>query len=155
MGWIIGIIASVFLLRDWKLKFRSRNHNWAFWGQNVGPGWLKNSTKGYFHTSHLTPNPKIKFLKSHSLLTLSKLKDKLIAWWWKKKHAFWEACRDTYFRKQQTLWPIYGWGSTSSGLEPLRRGSFLSLSFQKLLVLVLWTSEGHSSQRVLMPSFFK
>ena len=75
----IYIIASVFLLRDWKLKFCLRNHIWVFWGQKVGQGGLKNSTKSYFHTSHLTPNPKNKFLKSHSLLTLSKLKDKLIA----------------------------------------------------------------------------
>ena len=44
---------------------------WAFWDQNVGPGWVKNSKKG-FRTSHLTSNPvfpKNKFLNSHSLLT--------------------------------------------------------------------------------------
>ena len=23
----------------------------------MGPGWVKNEKKGYFHTSHLTPNP--------------------------------------------------------------------------------------------------
>ena len=48
---------------------------------------------------------------------------------------------------------LYGWDSTASGLEPLGRGSFLSLSFQKLLVLILWISEGHSSQRVFIPPF--
>ena len=44
---------------------------WAFWGQNVGPGWVKNGKKGCFHTSHLTTNsgfPKNKVLNSHSLL---------------------------------------------------------------------------------------
>ena len=39
-------------------------------------------------------------------------------------------------KKQQTLWPLYGWGSTASRLEPLWRGSFLSLSLQKFLVLI-------------------
>ena len=42
---------------------------WAFWGHNVGPGWVK---KGSFCTSHLTNNPafpKNKILNSHSLLT--------------------------------------------------------------------------------------
>ena len=44
---------------------------WAFWIQNVGPGWVKNGKKGCFHTSHLTINPvspKNKVLNSHSLL---------------------------------------------------------------------------------------
>ena len=44
---------------------------WAFWVQNVGPGWVKNGKKGCFHTSHLTINPvspKNKVLNSHSLL---------------------------------------------------------------------------------------
>ena len=54
----------------------------AFWGQNVGPGWVKNNgKKGCFHTSHFTINPVFptnKVLNSHSLLyTLSKLKDEL------------------------------------------------------------------------------
>ena len=46
---------------------------WAFWGKNVGPGWVKNSKKGFLHTSHLTTNPvlpKIEVLNSHSVLTL-------------------------------------------------------------------------------------
>ena len=45
---------------------------WALWDQNVGPGWVKNDKKGYFHTSHLTTNPffpKNKILNSHSSLT--------------------------------------------------------------------------------------
>ena len=45
---------------------------WAFWGQNVGPGWVKNGKKRCFHTSHLTSNPvfpKNKVLNCHSLLT--------------------------------------------------------------------------------------
>ena len=45
---------------------------WVFWGQNVGPGWVKNSKKECFQTSHLTTNsvcPKSKVLNSHSLLT--------------------------------------------------------------------------------------
>ena len=53
---------------------------WAFWGHDVGPGWVRNGTKGCFHTSHITINPafpKNKVLYSHSLLTptLRKLKD--------------------------------------------------------------------------------
>ena len=51
-----------------------------FWGQNVGPGWDKNDKNGYFQTNHLTPNsvfPKKEVLKSHSILTQRKLKDKL------------------------------------------------------------------------------
>ena len=43
-----------------------------FWGQNVGPGCVKSNRKGYFYTSHLTPNyvfPKREVPKSHSLLT--------------------------------------------------------------------------------------
>ena len=45
---------------------------WAFWGPDVGPGWVKNGKKGYFHISYLTINPvfpKNKVLNSHSLLT--------------------------------------------------------------------------------------
>ena len=70
-------IASVFL-RDWKLKFCLRNSIFGpFGGQNVGPGWVKNGKKGYFHTSHLIL-PKKEVLKNHSLLnTPCKLKDKL------------------------------------------------------------------------------
>ena len=30
------------------------SHIWACWCQNVGPSWVKNSKKGYFHNSHLT-----------------------------------------------------------------------------------------------------
>ena len=46
---------------------------WAFYGQNVGPGWLKIGKKGFFHTSHLSANPvlpKNKILNSRSVLTL-------------------------------------------------------------------------------------
>ena len=54
---------------------------WALWGQNVGPGWVKNGKKGCFHTNLLTTNPifpKNKVLNSQSLPnTLSKLKDEL------------------------------------------------------------------------------
>ena len=38
---------------------------WAFWVQNVGPGWVKNGKKGFFHTSDLSVNlvlPKNKVL---------------------------------------------------------------------------------------------
>ena len=28
---------------------------WAYWGQNVGPGWVKNDKKGCFHTGTLLP----------------------------------------------------------------------------------------------------
>ena len=38
---------------------------WAFRGQNVGPGWVKNGKKGCFRTSHLLPTQfslKTKFL---------------------------------------------------------------------------------------------
>ena len=45
---------------------------WAFWNQDMGPGWVKNRQKGCFHTSHLTINPafpKNKVLNNHSLLT--------------------------------------------------------------------------------------
>ena len=41
----------------------------AFWGQNVGPGWVKNDKKGY--NIQVTPNlvlPKNKVPNSHSLL---------------------------------------------------------------------------------------
>ena len=59
-------------LRDCKFKFCFRNSMfWPFWGQNVGPCWFKNGKKGYFHASHLTPNPvfpKSEVLESHSLL---------------------------------------------------------------------------------------
>ena len=44
----------------------------ALSGQTVGPGWVKNGKKDFFHTSHLTANPvfpKNKVLNSHSLLT--------------------------------------------------------------------------------------
>ena len=64
-------IASVFQ-RDWKWKLCLRNPIfWPLWGQNVGPCWVKNGKKGYFDTSHLTPNPvfpKTEVLKRHSLL---------------------------------------------------------------------------------------
>ena len=47
----------------------------------MGPGWVKNGKKGYFYTSHLTPNPvfpKKEVLKSpESPNTLRKLKDNL------------------------------------------------------------------------------
>ena len=29
---------------------------WVFWGQNVGPGWVKNGKKGFFYTSYLSAN---------------------------------------------------------------------------------------------------
>ena len=65
-------IASV-SLQDWKLKFCLRNYILEpFSGQNVGPDWVKNDKKRYFHTSYLTPNPvfpKKEVLKSYSLLT--------------------------------------------------------------------------------------
>ena len=39
--------------------------------------------------------------------------------------------------------PFYGWGSTTSRLEPLRGGSLLfTTNSQKFLVLTLLTSEG-------------
>ena len=47
-------------------------HTWAFCGQNVDAGWVKNDKKNYFHTSHLTPIPVFpenKVLKNHSLPT--------------------------------------------------------------------------------------
>ena len=46
---------------------------WVFRGQNVGPGWVKNGKKGFFHTSHLSANPvlpKNEVLNNHSVLTL-------------------------------------------------------------------------------------
>ena len=57
------------LLMDWKLKFCLRNCILGpFWGQNMGPARsVKNGKKGYFHTSHRTPNPafpKKKFLRA-------------------------------------------------------------------------------------------
>ena len=65
-------IAFVFLI-DWKLRFFLKEFLiYAFLGQNVGPVWVKNDKKGYFHTSHFTPNPvfpKNKVLNSLSLLT--------------------------------------------------------------------------------------
>ena len=45
---------------------------WTFWSQNVGPGWVKNDNKGFFHTSHLSANSmlhKNKVLNIHSVLT--------------------------------------------------------------------------------------
>ena len=30
---------------------------WAFWDQNVGPGWVKHGKKVVFHTSHVSANP--------------------------------------------------------------------------------------------------
>ena len=42
-------------------------------------------------------------------------------------------------KKQQALWPLYGWGLTTSRPEPLWRGSFLSLSLHKFLVLIPWS----------------
>ena len=52
---------------------------WALWGQNVGPGWVKNGKKGCFHTSHLNTNPvfSIKQVLNKSPNTLSRLKDEL------------------------------------------------------------------------------
>ena len=41
-------------------------------GQNVDLGWVKYGKEGYFHTSHLTPNPvssKKEVLKRHNLLS--------------------------------------------------------------------------------------
>ena len=52
---------------------------WAFWGQNVGLGWVKNRKKRFFHTSHLSANPvlpKNEIFIGHSV-TLSKLKYEL------------------------------------------------------------------------------
>ena len=46
---------------------------WSFWGQNVGPGCVKNGKKGFFHASHLRANPVLlrnELLNSHSVLTL-------------------------------------------------------------------------------------
>ena len=47
---------------------------WAFWGQNVGPGWVKNGKKKFFfHTNHFYVNPvlpKNELLNRHSFLTL-------------------------------------------------------------------------------------
>ena len=45
---------------------------WAFWGQDVGPGWVANGKKGCFHMSHFNKNPifaKNKVLNSYSFLT--------------------------------------------------------------------------------------
>ena len=45
----------------------------SFWGQNVGPGCVKNGKKGFFHTSHLCANPVLlrnELLSSHSVLKL-------------------------------------------------------------------------------------
>ena len=48
--------------------------------------------------------------------------------------------------------PFYGWGSTTSSLEPLRGGSLLlPLSPQKFLVLTLSTSEGWKAESTLEP----
>ena len=52
---------------------------WAFWGQDVEPGWIEIGKKGCFHTNHLTINPvfsKNKVLKA-TVLYHSKLKDEL------------------------------------------------------------------------------
>ena len=48
---------------------------WAFKGQNMSPGCVKNGKKKkvFFHTSHLSANPvlpKNEVLKNHSGLTL-------------------------------------------------------------------------------------
>ena len=46
---------------------------WAFYGQNVGAGCVKNGKKGFLHTSHLSANPvlpKNEVLNNHSVLTL-------------------------------------------------------------------------------------
>ena len=46
---------------------------WAFQGQNVGAGWVKNDKKGFLHTSHLSANPvlpKNEALNNHSVLIL-------------------------------------------------------------------------------------
>ena len=62
----IIVASSVFLIRDWKLKFCVRNSIFgSFWGQNVGPGLVKNG-KNVIFISHLTPNsvfPKKEVLK--------------------------------------------------------------------------------------------
>ena len=54
---------------------------WAIWGQDVGPGWVKNGKKGCCHTYHLTIKPifpKNKVLKIHQYPNaLSRLKDEL------------------------------------------------------------------------------
>ena len=45
---------------------------WAFLGQNVGAGWIKNGKKGFLLTSHLSANPvlpKNEVLNNHSVLT--------------------------------------------------------------------------------------
>ena len=47
--------------------------------------------------------------------------------------------------------PVYGWGSTASGLEPLRGGSLFFTSSQKFLVLILSTSEGWKAELTLEP----
>ena len=41
---------------------------WAFWGQNLGPGWVKNGKKIFFHTSHLSTNP---VLPKNEVLTVT------------------------------------------------------------------------------------
>ena len=46
---------------------------WAFKGQNVGAGWVKNGIKGFLQTSHLFANPvlpKNEVLNKHSVLVL-------------------------------------------------------------------------------------
>ena len=48
--------------------------------------------------------------------------------------------------------PFYGWGSTASRQEPLRRGSLLfTTSSQKFLVLILLTSGGLKAELTLEP----
>ena len=43
----------------------------------MGSGWVKNDKNGYFHTSHLTPNPVFPEKEVSLLTQLRKPKDKL------------------------------------------------------------------------------
>ena len=43
---------------------------WTFWGQDIGPGWIKNCRNGCFHTSHLTINPVFPKTKSSTVNSL-------------------------------------------------------------------------------------
>ena len=48
--------------------------------------------------------------------------------------------------------PFYGWGSTASKLEPLWGGSlFISLSFQKFVVVILLSSEERKAESTSEP----
>ena len=90
---------------------------WAFWVQNLVPGWVKNGKKSFFFIPvTFLPMPKNKVLNSQCPNTLSKLKYELtdlqkilqkftfywIASYCKNKRALWKSYNDTWKLLDQT-----------------------------------------------------